>query len=194
MGMRAKTALLMPLVPLLAGMQPLNEKEMGSVAGQDGVAFEWDMRINALEDGSPDPQLSNVERRLAISLAERDGEWIVLKDMSGRINFPTFHLDAFEAPLSPSPYADTGRFEAIDGSVTTPYGSPHLLLTFPEDIEFWDVRIGGVAVEFDDPGGDPGFLQDPLDENSFLSLGLNNAVPGEPGTLAAEGRVTVFGF
>lgn len=171
-------------------LEALSSEEMGRVTGQDGIAFSWDLRINALEDGSPDPAVPEEQRRLALSLANRQDEWLVFKNISGRINFPTFNLDANVLSASPSPYADTTRFISGTGATVTPYGKPSLLLAFPEAIEFWNVEIGGLGVEY----GATGYLNDPNTTDSFLSLGLNNSNPAQPATLNVEGRVTIFGF
>lgn len=171
-------------------LEAMSSAEMGRVTGQDGIAFSWDLRINALEDGSPDPAVPEQERRLALSLANRPNEWLVFKNISGRIYFPTFNLDANVLPVSPSPYADTTRFVSGTGATVTPYGRPSLLLAFPEPIEFWNVEIGGMAVEY----GTTGYFNDPNTTASFLSLGLNNSISGQPATLSIEGRTTIFGF
>ncbi|MFN3713099.1 MAG: hypothetical protein ACK4SX_05525 [Alcanivoracaceae bacterium] len=170
--------------------------EMGGVTGHAGIAFEWDLRINAGADGTPDATLPLVQRRLALNIAERPGEWLVFKGFSGRIYFPTFYLDAGRSGVSPTIYADTSRFVDGLGSPVSPYDQPNLLLRFPEEIEFWNFRIAGMAIERDNTpiAATPGFLQDPTDSKSFIGLAITNSIPGFPATLKVEGTVRLFGF
>lgn len=199
--------ILLSLTSLYAGfavaeMVPLENAEMESVVGREGIAFEWDLRINADENGNPLASLPLVERRIAIQYANRADEWLVFKNVYGRINFPNFTLDATTSSLSPTPYPDTARFVSGLGVPVSPYGQPNLLITFPEAIEFYNVTIGGLAVEYGavpatvDPNSPPntGFFADPTDANSFIALKIGNSIPGQPGTLNAEGSLTVFGF
>ena len=197
-------SLLMPFTAV-AGMSELSEREMGGVVAQDGIAFEWDLRINADEEGMPLPGLSNVEKRLALKLAGRDalgGEWLVWKGFSGRIYFPTFNLDAENLPFFASPFADTDRFVTATGFRADPYGAQAAVLSYPEVIELWNVKIGGMSLEYGDvpatvdPANPPdvGFLADPGDSRSFIGLAIGNSFAGQPGTLSIEGQLSISAF
>lgn len=204
-SMLARTLMLIFLAaPLsaMAEMTPLDNHELEDVVAREGIAFEWDLRINADEDGNPLASLALYERRIALQFANRDDEWLVLKNIYGRINFPNFTMDAITSSLSPSAYADTSRFVNQLGVPVSPYGKPNILITFPEAIEFYNVTVSGMAVEYGavpatvNPLAPPnsGFFADQTDANSFLGLRIGNSIAGQPGTLLAEGDLTVFGF
>ena len=186
----------------VAEMVPLENAEMEGVVAREGIAFEWDLRINADENGNALATVPLVERRIAIQFANRTDEWLVFKNVHGRINFPNFTLDSITSSLSPTPYPDTARFVDGLGVPVSPYGKPNVLITFPEPIEFYNVTIGGLAVEYGsvpatvDPNSPPnsGFFADQTDANSFIALKIGNSIAGQPGTLSAEGNLTVFGF
>lgn len=185
------------LVSSLAhGMVEITEQGLGEVTAQAGIAFEWDLHINANEDGSPDLSLPLVERRLALNIAERPGEWLVFKGFTGRLYMPTFYLDAGRSEVSPTAYADTTRFVDGLGNPVTPYDQPNLIIQFPEPIEIWDLRIAGMAIEQDNTplAATPGYLQDPTDSKSFLGLAITNSIVGFPATVKVEGVVRLFGF
>lgn len=168
-----------------AEMRALSTDELGNVTGREGIAFEWDLRINADENGAPLASLPLTERRLALQLANRPDEWIVFKGFTGRINFPTFYLDAYVLPVGPTVHADVARF-----GLDNPYGRPAMIMSFPEAIEFYDFTIGAVSVEY----GATGYLNDPTDSRSFLGLQIGNSIPGQPGLITAEGQATIYGF
>ena len=188
--------------PVLAEMVPLENADLEQVVAREGIAFEWDLRINADENGDPLASLPLVERRIAIQYANRSGEWLVFKNVHGRINFPNFTLDSITSSLSPTPYPDTSRFVDGLGVPQSPYGKPNLLITFPEPIEFYNVTVGGLAVEYGavpatvDPNSPPniGFFSDQTDADSFIALKIGNSIANQPGTLNAEGSMTIFGF
>ena len=168
-----------------AEMQALSTDEMGNVTGREGIAFEWDLRINADANGVPLASLPLTQRRLALQLANRPNEWVVFKGFTGRINFPTFNLDAYVLPVGPTVHADVARF-----GLDNPYGRPAMIMSFPDAIEFYNFTIGAVSVEY----GATGYLNDPTDSRSFLGLRLGNSIPGQPGLLTAEGQATIYGF
>lgn len=191
--------LLAGLLPGLAAaeMAELSADEMGTVTGQEGISFEWDLRINADANGNSlcPGTLTNVECRMAIKFANREesgGEWLVFKQFSGRLNFTRFNLDADTSPAGASPYADTSRFEAYGGGVVSPYNKPRLLMTFPEPLEIYNFRIGGMSIEYGNGAGGTGFLAP--SERSFIGLAINNSIANQPATLALEGNVLIFGF
>jgi hypothetical protein len=195
LGLVLPLGLLWAVAPINA-MQPLSPEELDAVTGQEGIAFEWDLRINANEDGSPDASLPLVERRIALSIAERTNEWLVFKGFTGRIYFPTFFLDAGRSPNSPSGYADIGRFIDGLGLPVNPYGAPNLTISFPEDVQIWNLTIAAMSLENDNSPlmGVPGYLQDPTDSRSFLGLSINNSIAGTPATVNVEGSLRLFGF
>lgn len=174
-----------------AELAPLSHEELGDVIGRDGISFEWDLRINADANGTPDPVLcGGADRsacRIALEYENRAGEWVVFKGFSGRFYWSRFNLDAFTAPAVNSGVGDASRFSI------QPYSKPHLSITFPEPLEIYNFRMAKIAIEYN-ASGVPGYSADPLDSKTFLGLAINNSIAGQPGTMTFEGQMTVWGF
>lgn len=186
-----------------AGMEPLSGEEMDLVTGQNGIAFEWDLQVNTLAGtGTPAAICTSgadkTQCRLAMKFANREeagGEWLVWKNFSGRLYFSRFNLDAYTSPAGATAYADASRFVDGLGSPVSPYGKPGLKVSFPESLKIYNLRIGGMAVEYGTGlAANTGFRADPLDTRSFIGLAINNSVSGQPATLAMDGYISVFGF
>ena len=188
-------ALALYVLPAFA-MVEMTGDELDQVSAQAGIAFEWDLRVNANENGSPDVSLPLIERRLALNIAARPGEWLVFKGFTGRLYMPTFFLDSGRSSVSPTGKGDASRFIDGLGSPVTPYDQPNLIMQFPDEIEIWNLRIAGMSIERDNTPipATPGYLQDPTDSKSFLGLAITNSVPGFPATIKVEGAVRLFGF
>lgn len=183
------------VAPAGHAMELLSSEELQAVDGRDGVSFEWDLRINADEDGTPLSFCTGANRtacRIALEYENRDGEWVVFKGFSGRFYWSRFNLDAFTAPASTSGYGDMTRF------TVEPYGKPHLEVTFVDPLEIYNFRMSKVSIEYDLNGspapGQFGYEQDPTDLNTFLGLAISNSVANQPGTMTFEGRMTIWGF
>lgn len=170
-----------------AELAPLSAEELEGIAGQDGISFEWDLRINADATGTPLALCSGADRsacRIALEYENRSGEWVVFKGFSGRFYWSRFNLDAFTSPAANSGVGDTGRF------TTLPYSKPHIMVTFPEPLEIYNFQMAKVAIEY----GAAGYAADPGDLNTFLGMAISNSVAGQPGTMTFEGQMTVWGF
>lgn len=171
-----------------AELAPLSHEELAHVTGQDGVSFEWDLRINADENGTPDPALcggaNRTACRIALEYQNRANEWVVFKGFSGRFYWSRFNLDAYTSPAVGSGVGDVSRFSVL------PYSKPHLSVTFPDPLEIYNFRMAKVAIEY----GANGYELDPTDSRTFLGLAINNSVAGQPGTMTFEGQMTVWGY
>lgn len=170
-----------------ADLSPLSADEMGAVSGQEGVSFEWDLRINADATGAPLAICTGADRtacRIALEYENRSGEWVVFKGFSGRFYWSRFNLDAFTAPASGTGVGDMSRFSV------QPYSKPHLSITFPEPLEIYNFQMAKVAIEY----GATGYAEDPGDTRTFMGLAIGNSVAGQPGTMTFEGQMTVWGF
>lgn len=170
-----------------AELSPLSSGEMEAVSGQDGVSFEWDLRINADATGTPLAICTGADRtacRIALEYENRSGEWVVFKGFSGRFYWSRFNLDAFTSPASGTGVGDLARF------TVSPYSKPHLSVTFPEPLEIYNFQMAKVSIEY----GATGYAADPADLNTFLGMGISNSVAGQPGTMTFEGQMTVWGF
>lgn len=183
----AVAALLLAAAPVRAELKQLSAEELEAVVGQEGVSFEWDLRINADATGAPLALCSGADRtacRIALEYQNRPNEWVVFKGFSGRFYWSRFNLDAFTSPAANSGVGDVTRF------TTLPYSKPHLSVTFPEPLQIYNFQMAKVAIEY----GATGYAADPTDVNTFLGMGIANSVAGQPGTMTFEGQMTVWGF
>ena len=196
------TSLIAVAVGHAAGMVELTNDELSGVVGQEGVAVEFELRANADAQGQPlNPlcatDLAQTDCRLALQFTGRESEWVVLKGFYGSINIPALHLDSGRTPPAATEFEDLDRFRDGDGTplLATPHDIPALEVSFPQDIEIWNLTISGVSVEYDTGSGSgfvPGYMRNEL--GSFLGLKISNSVEGQPARITAEGRATIYGF
>ncbi len=187
-------------------IQSLDDNALAEVTGQEGVAVDLEMRLNTDATGAPLATLSNCAGtfnpcRLALQLNNRNsgaGEWLVIKDMYGKLNIRDLFLD--EADLaSSSTYLDANRFRDKNGvcliASCNPNGLPALALSFPgavgtfeADINLY-LNIGRVAVEY----GATGYNADA--NGSFLGLRISDTRVGQLQAQAdVDGKVRMYGF
>ena len=180
------------------GMEPLDRSEMDEVRGQEGIAVEMELRANADAEGQPlNPDcatsLAPTDCRLALQFTGREDEWIVLKGFYGAVNIPEAHIDSATTPPAATTHEDLSRFEDEQGVplLATPHDLPVLQVSFPEDIEIWNLTISGASIEYDD-GSTPGFERNEL--GSFLGVEISNTIPDQPARITAEGKAYIYGF
>jgi|DeeseametaMP1372_FD_contig_123_3566_length_3781_multi_8_in_1_out_0_2 hypothetical protein len=199
--------LLLGLPHMALSMEKLEDAQMANVTGQEGVALDLELRVNADSDGNALSSVGNCQGlanpcNLALQFANRDaagGEWLVLKDMYGVLRFNDLQLDGSRLPALSSAFANPSRFEDQSGNCLlptdcTPNDSLALLLTFPDtpgfnaDIE-WRLNIGRAAVQF----GPEGFL--PANDNggSFLGLAIGDTVT-DIARIDINGGIQLYGF
>lgn len=203
-------------------MQALDDASLEEVTGQDGIAVALELRVNADAAGNPLASLSNCAGvgnpcRLALSFANRAGEWLVIKDWYGVINIDPIYLDAgvrSDAASNPA-YFDASKFADGSGnclvtgnpgacSVADVTSGPALVLSYPGttlgynpgtvtssgyDSMTMSFNLGRLAVEFD--GVNPGYLNDA--NGSFLGATVGD-LSGGPAGAAFGGKAYVFGF
>jgi hypothetical protein len=84
-------------------LQSLDDASLGEVAAQQGIAFDLEYRINTKADGEPVDAAEcptvgvltgGSSCRIAYSLADSSGMWIVLKNYRGMIKLTNIHVDA----------------------------------------------------------------------------------------------------
>lgn len=186
-----------------AELLALTSEEMTAVTAQDGVSFEWDLRINSDAAGNLNttlcPPADRTQCRIAMKFANREdlgGEWLVFKGFSGRLYFPRFNLDSGTSSASPTAYANVaGRFVNGLGVTVSPYNKPRLVLTFPEDLQIYNFKIEQMAIEYGSGlTAGTGFRADPTDSRSFIGLAINNSIGGQPATVHMDGSLLIFGF
>lgn len=198
----AAAAAMLCAVAAQAELADMTSEEMTDVSGQNGIAFEWDLRVNSDAAGNLNttlcPAANRVQCRLAVKFANRNdngGEWLVWKGYSGRIYFPKLWLDATTSSASATPYADTARFVSGTGSLVSPYNKLNLLFRLPAPMQIYNYSIRGMAVEYGSGlSAGTGFQADPTDSSSFIGLTINNSVAGQPATIRFDGTMQWFGF
>lgn len=205
----ALAALLAP-APVFA-LEAMSDADLSRHTGQEGVAMFMEWRINADTDGQPltaptlaaNPaafancgsltNLSSTGCRMALNFANRNdlsGEWLVAKNFYGTIKVPLMYIGAGKTPAAPTAYEDLDRFKDENGVplLASPHGSAALQVEFPEDIEIWNLTIGGLGIEY----GATGYLNNA--KPSFGGLKISNSVPNTPALISAQGRMSIYGF
>ena len=173
-----------------ADLLPLDQAEMQSVTGREGIAVEMDFRVNANADGSVDASVPLVERRIALQFANRADKWLVLKDYHGRIYIPALNLNAARTPIAATPYEDLNRYKDENGVplLASPHDIPVLQMTYPKGMDIYDLTIGGMAIEY----GATGYSN--ASAASFVGLKVGNSIAGQPAHLDMQGKVYMYGF
>jgi hypothetical protein len=187
-------------------LQLLDDGALSDVTGQEGVAVDLELRLNTDSAGAPLASLSSCTGtsnpcHMAIQFNNRlggSGEWLVLKDIYGKLNISNLFLD--EADLSAtSTYLDISRFKDKAGvcliTSCNPNGLPALAMSFPgalgtfeADINLY-LNIGRVAVEY----GAAGYNADA--NGSFLGLKISDVRAGQIQAQAdVDGKVRMYGF
>lgn len=73
-------------------LQPLDDGDLGQVVAREGVSLDFFYRMNANEDGSPVAALNDCQTEgagnpnpcaIAITVDQRPGMWVMMKDMYG---------------------------------------------------------------------------------------------------------------
>lgn len=205
----ALVALLAP-APVFA-LEAMSDGELSTHSGQEGVAMFMELRLNADTNGQPltSPSMaanssdfancgsladySSTGCRLALNFANRNdlsGEWLVLKNFYGTAKIPLMYIGATKTPAAPTAYEDLDRFKDENGVplLASPHDSAALQVEFPEDIEIWNLTIGGLSIEY----GATGYLNNA--KPSFGGLKISNSVPNTPALISAQGRMSIYGF
>lgn len=199
--------LLSPAVAVMAGgLEPLGDRDMASVTGQEGIALDLELRVNADSTGTALASMGDCTGLgngciLALQFANRNaggGEWLVLKDMYGVLRLNDFQLDGSRLPATPSANANPSRFEGTGGTCLIagcdPSGDLAASLSFPAiagfntDIE-WALNVGRAAVQF----GAQGYLPSADNGASFVALRVNDTQTNTA-RIDLDGRIQLFGF
>lgn len=211
-------------------LEPLADAELSQVVGREGVALDFEYRMNADDEGNPLASLNKCQGSvgnganpcsLAITVNNREGMWVMLKDMYGVQKINSIWLDggSFEGsgdnltleyagktlPLS-NKHPDTTRFLASEGHCLLPGKDPSNCLadgllgmviqyegshTEFEEDVTWHLHIGRATVQFQEPGQPEPYLQDK--PGSFLSYQIRDFHQNEA-KIDYDGRVIMFGF
>lgn len=150
--MRATLALVLTLlasaVPAAdTAMQPLSEDALADVRGQAGIAMDLEWRLNADASGNPIPCPtvgSATDCRLALSFAERQGMWIVMKDYRGMVRLRNIWIDAANLPAGWTTHTVNGTSQSPYLAGYDPRGKPAIQLTAGN----WATALAGGATAF----------------------------------------------
>lgn len=135
--------------------------------------------------------------RLALKFANQNngnpgdlGEWLVLKNFYGRIVMPLIYIDAGLTPNAATPYVDLSRFKDKNGAplLASPNNIPLVQISYPKDIEIWNLTIGGISMEH----GATGYLN--ADSSTVGGIKISNSAPNLPATINMQGSIGIFGF
>lgn len=201
--------------PVLA-MESLGDSEMATATGQEGIALQFELRINADQFGNAltptnvgdrgllvvnpgdftncgsTTNFSSTGCRQAIKYANQDnggGEWLVLKNFYGRLNMPLIHIDSGYTPAAATSYVDLNRFKDRNGVplLASPNNIPVVNFSYPQEIEL-SLTVGGISMEH----GATGYLN--ADSSSVGGLKISNSEPNMPAVIDLQGTIGVFGF
>lgn len=212
--MRHKYAAAVCLCVLVSGARAelieMDQESLAQTTGQQGIGVELEMRWNTTDSmGTPMAACTlginaagSTGCRLAMQFANRGtiaggagDEWTVWKGYYGSINIPLMYLNASQNPAGASGYEDLSRFVNASGQSVSPYGKAVLQITFPQDIEVWNLNITGISVEYG-PTGYNNVTTTPTygANNSAIGLKMAGSGTNQPATLNVQGAVTVFGW
>lgn len=198
-------------------MDVLPDEALSMTTGQEGIGVQMELRINSDQYGkaltstnvgdrgmlaanSADfancgstSNLTSTGCRLALKFANQangGGEWLVAKNFYGRIVMPLVYVDSGYTPASASPFTDLDRFKSKSGAslLASPNNIPLVKLSFPKDIEVWNLTIGGLSMEH----GATGYLN--ADSSSVGGIKISNSVPDMPATINLQGSIGFYGF
>lgn len=189
-----------------SGMTALEDSDMASVTGREGIALDLELRINADSNGAPLASMGGCAGTgngciLALQFANRfagGGEWLVLKDFYGVMRLNDLRLDGSRLPAGPSAFANPKRFEDKDGNCLVaacdPSGSLAAIFTYPDnpgftaDVEL-ALNIGRAAVQF----GAEGFLPSADTGTSFVGVRVGDTQTGTA-RIDINGGLQLYGF
>ena len=217
--------------PSITGLTPLDDGQLSGITGREGVALDFTYTMNAYYEDGPgyaagDPlsSLANCEGlhnpcSLGIAVNNRDGMWIMLKDLYGIQKIRNFWLDGMETANvgTVAGVADERRFmdgancvlpgggsrtPCLPGSPSMPalamqYG-PHGdssdggFDTFEADVE-WHLHIGRVTVQYDDPVNGLAYLPANDQAGSFMTYQITD-MHQNAAKFDYDGRVVMFGW
>lgn len=192
-------------------LEALPDAALSATTGQEGIGMQMELRINADDKGQPltNPSLaanasdftncgsltnfSSTGCRFALKYANRNdggGEWLVAKNYYGRIFMPLIYIDSGYTPVAASSYADLDRFKDKNGTplLATPNNIPLVKVSYPKEIEIWNLTIGGLSMEH----GATGYLN--ASNKSVGGIKISNSVPNLPATISLQGSIGIYGF
>jgi len=112
------TFLLLGALALVEAMEPLSDRALGDVRGQDGVLLSLDLtnNFNTQTGEHRCGELGELnDCRWGLEFADREGVWLMLKDYYGHLTISDFRIDAEFLPSTATSFADYSRFSNEEG-------------------------------------------------------------------------------
>ena len=104
--------LILPTMSFCGEMAALSESDMADVSGQEGVAMNLEMAINANVSGASVTPIAcpanTADCRLALQFNDRTDQWIVMKEYYGLIRLNKVWVDAANTPNAYTIYTNNG--------------------------------------------------------------------------------------
>lgn len=195
-----------------ADLLPLNDQELSLVTGQEGIAVDLELRVNADSAGTPLTSLGSCQGTgnpclMAVQFGNRTaggGEWLAIKDLYGVMRLNDLQLDGGRLPGEASEYTNLSRFLANDGSCLLdsslspvncqPNDRLAAVFSFPEmsgfnaDVE-WFLNVGRMSVQV----GEEGYWAANDDGASFVGIRIADMV-NDVAEIDVGGQVYFYGF
>lgn len=228
----ASTLSLLSASCLAMELEPLEDEELASVIGREGVSLDFEYRYNADGEGNPLASLDNCEQNMsggpnpcsmAITVNNREGMWVMLKDMYGVQKINSLWLDgggfvkdgddllleyAGTSHALSNNHPDPERFQDGSGGCLLPGKSGNdcladgllgLVLQYEgehdtfEEDVTWHLHIGRATVQFQDETTPE--IKPYMQDNpgSFLTYQIRDFHQNEA-MIDYDGRVIMFGF
>ena len=170
-----------------------SDAELSGVSGQEGIAIELELRLNADTNGNRLAFCGTAptQCRLGLNFANRNdggGEWLVLKDVYGVMKIPTLDLTGTRTPAASTIYRDLTRFRDENGVqlFADPNNIPALQLQYRQPMQLlWN--IGGISAEYGATGYENASAQ------SFMGVRIGNQ-SGQMADINIQGKALLFGF
>lgn len=193
---------------LAAGLQPLEDTELGAISGGDAIQLTVRLRNNVDATNTPIGCIPGTLNpcRLGLEFTDREGKWLMLKEFYGTIAIEDARMQGGFLSDNNSSYRDTDRFLAADEATCllsgcNPNGQAAIMLTYPNAKsagEYNDMttflNIGRMALEFDVDASTPGYM---VDNNSGSALAIRMSDSGSVNGAAQmrfDGSAMIYGF
>lgn len=202
--LKITTLVLLPLSGF--AMEAIEDHELASVTGAEGVQLTLRLRNNIDATGNPidcSGILNNC--RMGLEFSGRQGIWLMLKDYYGSLAINDIRLEGDLLPSTNTGYQNPDRFLGTNGGCLIdcdPRGLQAVKISYPFSKalgEYNDfsllMNIGRTALEYDDPlTSTPGYMRD-LATGSVLGFRMaDSRALNAPSQSRFDGAAYVFGF
>lgn len=197
-------ASLLIMVPAFA-MEPMEDDQLASVSGQEGVQLTLRLRNNVAANGTPIGCSGLLNPcRMGLEFSGREGIWLMLKDYYGVLAINDIRLEGDLLPAVNTGFQDASRFLGTSGSCLIsgcdPRGKQAVRITYPFSKAIGQyndftllMNIGRTALEFDN-GATPGYMRDAASGSVLGFRMADSSALNAPSRARFDGAAYVFGF